>query len=116
MRDIRTGNKRDEAVIGFSHFADAALLRACSMLIAALQIASPMRPFNLALCRQIWLRFRCAASEISTRGRTCEFSVFTTITASLVQTIWIVEHGFRVSRSNSNTSRNRQIPERCRAL
>lgn len=39
----------DRAVIGFSRFADAALLRACSMLIAALQIASPMRPFNLAL-------------------------------------------------------------------
>jgi len=37
----------------FFVFADAASLRACGMFVAALQITSPMRPFNLALLRQI---------------------------------------------------------------
>ena len=39
----------DVADVRFLVFADAASLRACSMLIAALQITSPVRPFNLAL-------------------------------------------------------------------
>lgn len=48
-----SGRCADEAVIRFSYFADAASLRACGMSVAALQLTSPMRPFNLAICRQI---------------------------------------------------------------
>ena len=44
---------RDGADVRFLVFADAVSLRACGMFIAALQITSPMRPFNLALLRQI---------------------------------------------------------------
>jgi len=39
----------DFPVIRFSYFADAASLRVCGMPVAALQLTSPMRPFNLAI-------------------------------------------------------------------
>lgn len=42
---------RDKPAITLSHFADAALLRACSEFLAALQPMPRMRPFNVAVSR-----------------------------------------------------------------
>jgi len=39
----------DFAVIRFSDFAGAASLRACGKFVTALQLTSPMRPFNLSV-------------------------------------------------------------------
>jgi len=39
----------DFADIRFSYIADAASLRVCGKPVAALQLMSPLRPFNLAI-------------------------------------------------------------------